>query len=155
MDYAGFWIRVGAYIIDGILLWIVQMLIGLVMGMGIAGAAGLGADETALTGASLTLTLISSVIGVAYFVILESSTWQATLGKKAVGIIVVDEQGNRISWLRALGRYFAKILSAIILLIGFIMVAFTEKKQGLHDIICSTLVVKGQPGQVTTRGVFD
>ncbi|NBS23526.1 MAG: hypothetical protein EBS78_06045 [Altererythrobacter sp.] len=70
-----------------------------------------------------------------------------TLGKIAVGIIVTDTNGNRITWLRALGRYFAKILSGIVLLIGHIMVAFTERKQGLHDMICSTLVVKGRPGE--------
>lgn len=66
----------------------------------------------------------------------------------ALGLIVTDANGGRISFLRALGRYFAKILSGMILLIGYIMVGFTEKKQGLHDILASTLVVKGQPGMV-------
>ena len=154
MPYAGFWIRVGAYLIDGILLWIVQVIIGLVLGVSVSTMVGLGA-ETAATGASTILTLISVVIGVAYFVIMESGPMQATLGKKAVGIIVTDDNGNRITWLRALGRYFAKFLSALIMAIGFIMVAFTDKKQGLHDLICSTLVVKGEPGDHMTAGVFD
>ncbi|APE26962.1 RDD family protein [Aurantiacibacter gangjinensis] len=155
MDYAGFWIRVGAYIIDGIVLWLVQAVLATMFGVSVATMAGLGTPEAAATGAATLVSLISLVIGIAYFVVLESSNWQATLGKKALGLIVTDEGGNRITWLRALGRYVAKILSAIILLIGFIMVAFTDKKQGLHDIICSTLVLKAQPGQVATDGVFD
>jgi uncharacterized RDD family membrane protein YckC len=73
---------------------------------------------------------------------MESSARQATLGKMALGIVVTDLDGNRIGFGRATGRYFAKILSALILLIGFIMAAFTQKKQGLHDIIAGTLVVK-------------
>ena len=60
----------------------------------------------------------------------------------ALGMKVTDLAGNRISFLRATGRYFAKIISALILFIGFIMVAFTEKKQGLHDMIAGTLVVR-------------
>jgi uncharacterized RDD family membrane protein YckC len=73
---------------------------------------------------------------------LESSSMQATLGKMALGLKVTDLNGKQISFGKATGRYFAKIISAIILLIGFIMVAFTEKKQGLHDMIAGTLVVK-------------
>ena len=73
---------------------------------------------------------------------LESSANQATVGKMALGIQVTDLQGNRISFGRALGRTLAKILSGLILLIGYIMAAFTEKKQGLHDMIAGTLVVK-------------
>lgn len=157
MDYAGFWIRVGAYIIDYIVVTIAAALIGGIFG-GILGAgiATTGGDiEAAQTGLSLTGGVIGLVIGIGYYAGMESSSWQATLGKKALGLIVVDEAGTRISFMRALGRYFAKILSALILMIGYIMVAFTDKKQGLHDMLASTLVVKGQPGQIGTDGVFD
>ena len=58
----------------------------------------------------------------------------------AMDIIVTDLHGNRVSFGRATGRYFAKIISSIILFIGYLMIAFTEKKQGLHDIIAETLV---------------
>ena len=75
-----------------------------------------------------------------YFALMESSTRQATLGKMALDMKVTDDEGNRISFGRATGRYFAKILSALILLIGFIMVAFTDRKRGLHDMIAGTLV---------------
>ena len=86
-------------------------------------------------------------MGVLYFALCESSAWQGTLGKLALGIRVTDLQGKRISFPRALGRYFAKILSAIILGIGFLMVAWIQRKQGLHDMICDTLVLNGRASE--------
>ncbi|KLE33875.1 hypothetical protein AAW00_12460 [Aurantiacibacter luteus] len=149
--------RTGAYIIDSIILYIVQMVIAGVFGLGAGATTALdpAAQEAVLTGGGGLLILLMIVIGVAYFAVMESGPWQATLGKKALGLIVTDLNGNRISLARAIGRYFGKFLSSIILLIGFIMVAFTEKKQGLHDMLASTLVVKGQPGQFASRGVFE
>lgn len=141
MNFAGFWIRVVAYIIDIIPL----AIIGFVLAM-ISGDPLIDTDPTApIYGFS---DLAGLIIGIAYFVGFESSAYQATPGKMALGLIVTDLDGRRISPQRALGRYFAKILSALILLIGFIMVAFTERKQGLHDFLASTLVVKGKPGEV-------
>jgi uncharacterized RDD family membrane protein YckC len=134
--YAGFWIRFGAFLIDFILLGIVGGIIGFVIGMATGGTGG----ETGF--AEGISAFIGFVIGVAYFVIMESSERQATLGKLAVGVKVTDMNGARISAGVAAIRYFSKMLSSIILLIGFIMVAFTPKKQGLHDIIAKTLVVK-------------
>jgi uncharacterized RDD family membrane protein YckC len=78
---------------------------------------------------------------VLYFPVLECSSLQATPGKLALGIKVTDMQGNRIGFGRALGRNLAKIISAIILYIGFIMAGFTQKKQALHDMIAGCLVV--------------
>jgi uncharacterized RDD family membrane protein YckC len=104
---------------------------------------------------SLLLNLVILILGVIYFAMFESSAMQGTPGKRAMGLIVTDLQGNRISFLRALGRYFAKILSGLILLIGYIMVAFTERKQGLHDMIAGTLVLRANPGEVgIDPGVF-
>ncbi len=77
-----------------------------------------------------------------YFTVSESSTWQATLGKKMFGLKVTDLEGNKIGFGKANSRYWSKIISAVILLIGFIMVAFTARKQELHDIIARTLVMK-------------
>jgi uncharacterized RDD family membrane protein YckC len=82
------------------------------------------------------------VINWLYYALLESSFKQATLGKMALGLKVTDMEGKRISFGQATGRYFAKILSGLILCIGYLMAAFTEKKQALHDIIVGTLVVK-------------
>jgi hypothetical protein len=75
----------------------------------------------------------------------ESSSWQATIGKKLFGIVVTNAEGNRLSFMRAFGRNFAKIISAIPLFIGFIMVGMTAKKQGLHDMIADTVVTKNAP----------
>jgi len=77
-----------------------------------------------------------------YYSILESSAKQGTLGKVVLGLKVVDYNNQRISFARATGRYFSKFISAAILMIGFIMIAFTAKKQGLHDMIAGTLVIK-------------
>lgn len=159
MPYAGFWIRVAAYLIDailvGIVLYILQMLTGIDLGMDFNAAL----NEAAVAGGTQTSSpfgsLIALLLQMAYFAGMESSNWQATIGKKALGLIVTDGDGERISFLRGVGRFFAKILSTIIIFIGFIMVAFTDKKQGLHDMIASTLVVKGQPGHHGTAGVFD
>ena len=77
-----------------------------------------------------------------YFPVMESSGRQATFGKQICGLAVTDTHGRRISFGRAVGRYLAKILSALLLCIGFLMVAFTHRKRGLHDVIAGTLVVR-------------
>lgn len=148
-NYAGFWIRVGAYLIDFLIMLIPLVIIEFLLGDGMATFNG---TSTSFWTTADTLT---TILGIAYFVYFESSPMQATPGKKALGLIVTDTSGNRITPLRALGRYLGKILSSIILLIGFIMVAFTERKQGLHDMLASTLVLKGVPGQVPQASVFE
>lgn len=150
MQYGGFWIRVGAYLIDFVILLVIGAIVGFAFGQNIF-------DMEAAAEASYgVVDFISLIVGIAYFAGFESSSKQGTPGKMALGLIVTDINGGRISFLRALGRYIAKILSAIILFIGFIMVAFTDRKQGLHDMIASTLVVKGQPGTTgVDPGVFE
>ena len=157
MQYGGFWLRFVAYIIDAIVMVAVQYVILMVLGLDEALTGGFSEETATLSaGQSLTANVISIVLGWLYFAVLESGSWQATLGKKALGMVVTDVDGQRISFLRATGRYFGKIVSSIILLIGFIMIAFTERKQGLHDMMAGTLVVKGQPGTVgVDSGVFE
>jgi uncharacterized RDD family membrane protein YckC len=146
--YAGFWWRVLAYIIDVIVVAVPFNLLAGSMGFGLP----MMADPERMSPAQLqayisTLTSyqgISLVVAWLYFAILESSSWQGTVGKKVLGILVTDHNGQRIGFGRATGRYFAKILSAIILLIGFMMVGWTQRKQGLHDMIASTLCVRRQ-----------
>ena len=87
-------------------------------------------------------TMISTIIQWLYFSLTESSSWQATLGKKALGLTVTDLEGRRIGFGRATGRYFAKYLSTLILFIGWLMAGFTEKKQALHDMMAGTLVLR-------------
>jgi uncharacterized RDD family membrane protein YckC len=79
-----------------------------------------------------------------YFSLLESSPKQATVGKLALGIVVTDLKGNKISFARASARYWSKFVSTAIIGIGFIMAGFTSKKQALHDIIAETLVIKNR-----------
>jgi len=140
--YGGFWIRVVAAIVDAILVRVVVTPIGLVFG----GMSWLGGMEgglphagIALIGGGITALLVIAA-GWLYEAFLESSSYQATLGKMIFGMKVTDLEGNRISFARATGRHFAKIISGMILAIGFIMVGFTERKQGLHDILAGTLV---------------
>lgn len=141
MNFAGFWIRVLAYIIDIIPMAIITVILPIATGESLVdpdpAAPSFGISD-----------LLGLIAGIAYFVGFESSSYQATPGKMALGLIVTDLNGQRITPGKAVGRYFAKILSSMILLIGFIMIAFTERKQGLHDIIAGTLVVKGKPGHV-------
>jgi uncharacterized RDD family membrane protein YckC len=126
--YAGFWLRFAAYFIDAIILNVVNVLIYLITGSEI------------LT-PELVPQLIAVTFNIGYFVVMESSDKQATLGKMAVGIYVTDTNGERISPGKALGRLFGKIISAIPLLFGFLMAGFTDRKQALHDIIANTLVL--------------
>jgi len=133
--YGGFWIRVLAYVIDGILLGIVGGVIGRLFGP-------LDPEPSFDDLFFSPQTGLSLIVGWLYFALLESSERGATVGKMALGLRVVTSEGKRLSFLNATGRYFAKILSALILCIGFIMVAFTDRKRGLHDMIADTLVIK-------------
>ena len=130
--YAGFWRRFAAWILDGLLLSLVTLPFTLQFDGGTAA-------EAARSSAAGT---ISTIVGWLYFALMESSAKQATVGKMALGIIVTDLDGRRIGFGRATGRYFAKILSALTLGIGFLMAGFTERKQALHDMVASCLVIK-------------
>ena len=132
--YGGFWIRLVAYIIDAILLTLVVGGLGLILGFNLM--------ETDWERQDPLVNLLSFVAGWLYFALMESSERGATVGKMALGLRVVTSNGQRLSFMNATGRYFAKIISAIILGIGFLMIAFTDKKRGLHDMIASTLVIK-------------
>ena len=140
--YGGFWIRVVAALIDAVIVRLVAAPIAMMFG-GLSWLGGMGSGFPhagfALLGGGITALFVIAG-GWLYEAFLESSSYQATLGKMIFGMKVTDLQGNRISFARATGRHFAKILSGMILLIGFIMVAFTERKQGLHDLLAGTLV---------------
>ena len=144
VQYGGFWIRFVAAVIDGILvgivIWPVSLMIGVTIGL--AGGAvrmpGLGVHIVN----GIVGFVFSSCASWIYEAAMESSAKQATLGKMALGLKVTDLEGRRISFARATGRHFAKYLSAMILLIGYIMAGFTERKQALHDMIAGTLVIR-------------
>lgn len=143
IPYGGFWWRVLAYFIDGIVLAIANGMIEGIFGIGMGPFTMLGAERDVFASvAFMGMTGGLLLVNLLYFAVMESSRLQASVGKLAVGLIVTDIHGERIGFGRALGRYLAKILSAAILCIGFIMVAFTERKQGLHDLIAGTLVYR-------------
>ncbi|HUU41684.1 MAG TPA: RDD family protein [Desulfatiglandales bacterium] len=133
--YGGFWKRVAAAIIDGFILIFIMLIIGSL-------APGIGSGM--LGDAGSPGTLLGIIIGWLYYAMMESSSKQGTLGKMALGIKVTDLSGNKITFGRATGRHFSKYISAIILFIGYLMVAFTAKKQGLHDMIAGCLVVNSR-----------
>lgn len=148
VKYAGFWLRFVAFIIDAIVLGFIGFAItipfmaSIPLGTFMHGGPPRPEDWAPLVGMFGRLALARFVINWLYYALLESSAWQATLGKKALGLEVTDLQGRRISFGRASGRFFAKILSTIILFIGFFMIGFTSRKQGLHDIVAGTLVLR-------------
>jgi uncharacterized RDD family membrane protein YckC len=149
VTYAGFWLRFVAWIIDQIVLVFIGFVVtlpfaaSLPMGIFMRGRVPMSPQEWApFAGMFGRVMFIRIVIHWLYYALLESSAWQATLGKKALGLEVTDLGGSRINFARATGRFFAKILSGIIAFIGFLMIGFTQKKQGLHDIIAGTLVIR-------------
>lgn len=152
--YAGFWLRFVAFLIDGVISGFLSLilLIPLFILTG-AGAAlnrlgageGISGDVAALVGIGFVLGLIVITLGVSwlYYALSESSSWQGTLGKKMLDLTVTDLNGQPISFGRASGRYFAKIISGkTTLYIGYVVAGFTEKKQALHDMIASCLVLR-------------
>jgi uncharacterized RDD family membrane protein YckC len=152
--YAGFWLRVVAYLIDGavmsipfgaVVLAVVLLLGGVSYLQGVA--AGLNGPNPDFPPALILafLAMFAAILAVTwlYYAFMESSSHQGTLGKMALGLIVTDTAGRRISFGRASGRFFAKMITGMVPLgIGYIMAGFTEKKQALHDMIASCLVFK-------------
>jgi uncharacterized RDD family membrane protein YckC len=132
LEYAGFWSRVAALIVDNAVVTIfgVALLIA---------ASGIGAE------AVFVANLVYILIAILYWPLLESSERQATLGKQLLGIQVVDANGARLSFVRALLRNLAKIISSLPFGLGFLLAAFTPKKQALHDMITKCLVVRAGP----------
>ena len=138
MEYAGFWRRFVAYLIDYLIIGAGAFAVGFLIGI-IAGASGADDVEGGWRAAIYVVTIAGYYL---YYAFMESSANQATVGKIALGLKVTDEEGNRIAFGRAIGRTVAKILSALTLFVGFIMAGFTDRKQALHDKIAHTLVVK-------------
>ncbi len=154
--YAGFWLRFVAFIIDYIVVYILQaFLIIPILGMlGISFFATDGfnfnnmdeeemiATAIAFFSAVSTVALLGFLIQVLYYTIMEASKYQATLGKMALGLVVTDMNGKPLDFVKALLRNLGKIISSILLMIGYIMAGLTDKKQALHDMIAGALVVK-------------
>jgi uncharacterized RDD family membrane protein YckC len=137
--YGSFWARFGAAFLDGLIVGAINFGIGMAIGILLAVAK---IDPNENPAVALLLNLIGLVISLSYNAGFISSASQATPGKMALGLKVTDLNGQRISLGRAIGRELGKILSGLILLIGYLMQPFTAKKQALHDMIAGTLVLK-------------
>ena len=153
VQYAGFWLRFVAYIIDSLVMGFcfaaITVALLFITGLGSALDRIHPGEDPGEVGALLGVTFIFSLLGIAivgswlYHAYLESSTWHATVGKKIMNLKVTDSEGRPISFGRASGRFFAKIISGMIPLgIGYILAGFTEKKQAIHDMIASCLVLR-------------
>jgi uncharacterized RDD family membrane protein YckC len=153
-SYGGFWLRVVAALIDSVIMGIAAGV--LFVPLFILTGAGAHIDGLAerhgrpdpaiivgLVGMILVFAAVSLLIQWLYHAYLESGEKQATWGKQALGLYVTDLTGNPVTFGRASGRYFAKIVTGMIPLgIGYIMAGFTERKQSLHDMIASCLVLR-------------
>ena len=130
--YIGFWERFLAYIIDTLVILLPFSIIILFF-------KGESSNSENISDSKFIVITVLSWI---YSAGLNSSNWQATIGKKVLGIIVVDEYGDRLTFKKATCRFFAQILSSLLFYIGFMMVGWTKHKQGLHDKIAKTFVIK-------------
>lgn len=144
--YAGFWLRAVAFICDLLILTFASfpLLWKLI-------EQNVGPDPSfhdyfafykSGTRQAIAFQLLLQLICWLYFAAFESSRWQATPGKKFLGLYVTDLNGKRISFARATGRYVGKALEQLTLFIGFLIAGFTARKQALHDIVASCLVLK-------------
>jgi uncharacterized RDD family membrane protein YckC len=126
--YAGFWRRFAAYAIDYVLVLIGSAVLG-------AAATLAGLDDD---GARLSLTALAGYF--LYCTLLESSPWQATVGKRVLGLKVMNRRGERIGFARAAARFVTKLLSVLTLCLGYLLIVVTKRRQALHDLIAGTLV---------------
>lgn len=146
--YAGFWLRFVAWIIDSLILSAVFLIVLVPIAFALFHGMSFNGRMASPMGWPMAPPLFLwlwplNLIGVwLYYALFESSSWQATPGKRVLGLFVTDMQGRRISFARASGRTFGKILSWAILLIGYMMAGFTAKKQALHDILADCLVLR-------------
>jgi uncharacterized RDD family membrane protein YckC len=155
VTYAGFWLRLVAHLVDGFIVGIAMLFLVVPLFFLMGGAAvitsfprrGGEQPDPAQIGAFLSLIFVLAGVSVIgqwlYYAYLESGEKQATWGKQMLGLYVTDLAGTRVTFGRASGRFFAKLISGLIPLgIGYIMAGLTERKQALHDMIASCLVLR-------------
>ena len=153
VEYAGFWLRVLAFLIDNVLIGVAMLvvLIPLVFLTGLGALFSRIANDGDLNDAGIFLIIgilfaagtASLLVTWLYHALMESSEWQATVGKKCLGLVVTDMAGQRVSFGRSTGRHFGKMITNLIpAFLGYIMAAFTERRQALHDMMSGCLVLR-------------
>jgi uncharacterized RDD family membrane protein YckC len=144
--YAGFWLRLVAWVIDSLVLVIPTSVIVAFavafLGLELPPPEAMQMGRMPPMRFFLPMEALSITVQWLYFALMESSSWQGTLGKRALGVGVSDSHGKRISFGRASVRSFGKLVSSMTFLVGYVMAGFTERKQALHDIIADCIVVK-------------
>lgn len=138
-NYAGFWRRFAAFIIDALILAIPSYFLATWFGHDPSDKMHHDTQEVEIQYFTV-YNAVSLLVNWLYFALQESSARQATIGKQALGIYVTDTEGGRLSFMKATLRYFGKILSGLTFGVGYIMAAFTARRQALHDFIANTLV---------------
>jgi len=139
--YAGFARRFAALFVDGLILVIPGFVVSFLLGIPFAILVQ-GLDQRTKAFAQMAFgAVVGLILRAAYFSVMESSKEQGTIGKRALGIKVTNEAGGRLTFLQALGRWVAALLSYLTLYVGFFMAGFTERKRALHDMVAGTLVV--------------
>ncbi|MGP0060813.1 MAG: RDD family protein [Beijerinckiaceae bacterium] len=149
LRYAGFWIRFAAYLIDTVFMFLLlivpAIVFGIVFGIFAAAAGGTSkGNEPAVVLGVILLYAVMIVIVILYQVLTLGGRWQATPGKRLLGLYVITLSGEPVSKWRAVGRYLCYSVSAAVLYIGFMMIGWTKEKRGFHDSICDTRVVYGK-----------
>jgi len=153
VEYAGFWLRFLALLIDNAVMGLgfILILIPVIFLTGLRGFLGeFHPNEDMndvgifmLIGFFFLVATASLVVTWLYHALMESSEWQATVGKKVLGLVVTDMAGRRVSFGRSTGRHFGKMLTNLVpAFIGYLMAGFTEKKQALHDMMAGCLVLR-------------
>ncbi len=149
--YAGFWIRFVAFVIDAVIIGAAMWPFGFIFMGRFMPDMVMGRDPDLpfrmmpmLMAGGFALFCLRTIVFWLYEALMLSSSKQATVGKIAMGIRVTDPNGMQLSFARATGRHFAKYISGFILMIGYIMAAFTDRKRALHDMIADTVVLKSR-----------
>lgn len=143
--YAGFWRRVLAWFIDALIIAAAHVVLTVFFGTWLLVPwvlIGGGHGEVMARLVDTSLQPFGIVVVWLYYAVCESSRWQATIGKLALGLRVTDEYGQRIGFARATGRHFGKFVSALTLCIGFLLAGWTARKQALHDLMAGCCVVR-------------
>jgi len=143
-SYGGFWIRLVAKLIDGIILAMAQGILITPLFIFLFKSATTAPGKpfmAAFATANILINVLSIALGAA-FTTMFIGRYRATPGKMAFGLMVVTPDGGRVSYMRALGRHFAEMVSALTLGIGYIMAGFDSQKRTLHDRICGTRVIR-------------
>ncbi|WP_162356660.1 RDD family protein [Metabacillus mangrovi] len=142
-QYAGFWIRFAAYLIDSFILSFGMGIFVFLFTMSITLLIETGNDAAAI-GFMIIMYILITGLSLAYYILMPVTVWQGTIGKKLIGLKIVDADGNKLTIGRSAGRTFSMMISGMTMYIGYIMAGFTDRKQALHDMIAKTYVIQRQ-----------